>query len=89
MDLVFELFFEIYLELMLLIIPEKNASKKYILTAKIIAIAVLIALIALFIWGVVLIEDYNNIWGVFPISIAVVFSLVQVIAGIILYKKNH
>ncbi len=89
MDLVFELFFEIYLELMLLIVPEKNASKKYILTAKIIAIAVLIALIALFIWGVVLIEDYNNIWGVFPISIAVVFSLVQVIAGIILYKKNH
>lgn len=89
MDIVFELFFEIYLELMFLIVPEKNASKKYILTAKIIAIAVLIALIALFVWGVVLIEDYNNISGVFPISIAVVFSLVQVIAGIILYKKNH
>ena len=40
MELVIEIILEIYLELMVLIVPEKNASKKHILIAKILAVCV-------------------------------------------------
>ncbi len=89
MELVVEIFLEIYLELMVLIIPEKNASKKHILIAKILAVCVSIALVALVIWGFVLIVDYNNMWGIVPIAIAVILSLAQIVAGIVLYRKHH
>lgn len=57
--------------------------------AKIIAVLVVIGIFALVIWGASLIIDHNNLWGIAPISAGVIISLIQVIAGIILYKKNH
>lgn len=89
MGFVIGLAFEIYVELMFLIVPEKNASKKHILIAKIIAVCVQLALFALLIWGVVLLVDYNNMWGIASIAVAVALSLPQIIAGIVSYKKNH
>lgn len=89
MDIVIEILLEIYMELMLLVIPEKNASKKHIWIAKIAAILVVFGIFALVIWGGVLIVDHNNMWGILPISIAIVISLAQIIAGIVLYKKHH
>ena len=89
MEFVIEAFFEIYVELMFLIVPEKNASKKHIFIAKIMAVCVLLALIALTIWGMVLLVDYKNMWGIAPIAGAVALSLAQIRAGIVLYKKHH
>lgn len=89
MELVIEILLEIYMELMFLVIPEKNAGKKHIWIAKITAVSVVLGIFALVIWGGVLIVDHNNLWGVFPIAVAVVISLAQIIAGIILYKKHH
>lgn len=89
MDIVIEILLEIYMELMFLVIPEKNATKKHIWIAKITAILVVLGIFALVIWGAVLLVDHNNLWGIFPITIGVVISLVQIIAGIILYKKRH
>lgn len=89
MDMVIEILLEIYMELMLLVIPEKNVSKKYIRIAKIVAILVIVGIFALAIWGGVLVADYNNLWGIAPISVAVILSLAQIIAGIILFKKHH
>ena len=89
MELVIEIILEIYLELMVLIVPEENASKKHILIAKILAVCVSIALAAFVIWGFVLIVDYNNMWGIVPITIAIILSLAQIVAGIVLYKKHH
>jgi len=89
MDIVIEILLEIYMELMFLVIPEKNATKKHIWIAKITAILVVLGIFALAIWGCVLIVDHNNLWGILPIAIAIVISLVQIIAGIILYKKHH
>ena len=74
---------------MFLIIPEKRMSKKYIIISKAIAILVFIGAIALVSWGLILIADYNNLIGIVPISIAVVISLAQIIAGIVLFKKHH
>lgn len=89
MDIVIEILLEIYMELMLLVIPEKNATKKHIWISKITAILVVLGIFALVIWGGVLIVDHNNLWGIFPIAVAVVISLAQIIAGIVLYKKHH
>lgn len=89
MDIVVEILLEIYMELMLLIVPEKGASRKYIRIAKIAAILGVLGVFALLIWGGVLIADYNNLWGIVPIAIAAIVSLIQIIAGIILYKKHH
>ena len=88
-DIVVAIVLEIYMELMFLIVPEKNASKKHIWIAKITAVLVVLGIFALVIWGGVLIADYNNLWGIVPIVIAIVLSLLQIIAGIILFKKHH
>ena len=88
MELLGEILFEIYGELMFLIIPEKRLDKKYVIITKIIAVLVFIGVIALAFWGIALILDNNPI-GILPLSIAVVISLAQIIAGIVLYKKHH
>ena len=89
MDVVIEILLEIYMELMLLVVPEKNAGKKQIWIAKIAAIAVVFGIFVLVIWGAVLILDHNNLWGILPITVAVALSMAQIIAGIVLYKKHH
>ena len=89
MDIVIEIFLELYMELMLLVIPEKNAGKKHIRMAKIAAIVVVVCVIALAIWGAVLIADYGNMWGVVPIAVAAALSVVQIVAGVALFKKHH
>lgn len=89
MELVFEILFEVYLEFMMLIVPEeKAASKKYRYLAMAIAGAVLVGVLALFIWGYILITDHDNMLGAIPIVIASVISIIQITAGIILYTKN-
>ena len=89
MTLLAEILLEVYGELMFLIIPEKRMNKKCVIIAKTIAIFVFIGVIALVLWGAILISDYNNLIGIVPISIAVVISLAQIIAGIVLFKKHH
>lgn len=89
MELIAEILFEVYVELMFLIVPEKRTNKKYVIFSKIFAIAVFLGVIALAIWGIVLIGDYNNLMGIVPIAAAAVISLAQIILGILLFKKNH
>ena len=89
MELLFELLFDVYGELMLLIIPEKGKSKKYILISRIIAASVVLGVFALVVWGVILVSDYDNMLGIIPICIGALISALQIVAGIILYKKNH
>ena len=89
MELIAEILFEVYAELMFLIIPEKKRGKGYVLISKIIAVTVFLGVIALAIWGAILITDYDNLRGIFPIAAAVIISLAQIIAGVLLFKKNH
>ena len=89
MDILIEALLEIYMELMFLIVPEKNLSKKHIIIAKVIAICVIPGLFALVIWGIYLIADRGNLLGILPIAIAAIISVVQIVFGIILYKRHH
>ena len=89
MDLLAEILFEVYGELMFLIIPEKKMNKKYVMIVKTVAVLVFLGVIALALWGVVLISEYNDLAGIIPISIAAIISLAQIVAGIVLFKKHH
>ncbi len=89
MGFLMELLFEVYLDLMMLIVPEKNISKKHKNIAKVIAILVLFGVLALAFWGIVLIVDYNNLLGIIPLAVAIIISLAQIILSIILYNKFH
>ena len=70
MEIVLEILLELYLELMTWIIPDK-CDKKQKRLATAIAITVVLGVIALAIWGVVLIADGNNMLGIIPLSIAI------------------
>ena len=87
-DFFVEMFFDVYSELMFLIVPEAKGSRKCVIAVVIIAILVFIGVIELAVWGGILISDYNNRCGIIPISAAVVISLAQIIAGIILRIRN-
>ena len=79
MELLVEILLEIYGELMFLVIPEKAMNKKYVIITKVICALVFLCCIALVFWGVILIFDYNDLFGIVPISIAVVISLTHII----------
>ena len=89
MELLAEILFEVYGELMFLIIPEKSGSKTLLLISKIMASVVFLGVIALVLWGVILISDHQNMLGAIPITIGVLISLGQIISGVLLYKRNH
>ena len=89
MELLAEILFEVYGELMLLIIPEKKMDKRYTIMVKIVAILVFVGVIALVLWGAALIAERDNLMGIIPISAAVLISLAQIIAGIVLFKRHY
>ena len=88
MEIIFEMIFEIYIELMLYIVPEEKAtSKKYRFLAALIAFIPLTGILALFVWGIVLFER-KNLKGLLPFGLAIVLSLVQIIGGFILHDRK-
>lgn len=88
MDIVIEILIEIYMELMFLIIPEEKRNKKTMLVTKLIAIFCTFGIIALGVWGVVLLADSHNLWGLAPLTVSIVLSLVQITLGIILFVRR-
>lgn len=89
MELFLEIVFEVYVELMMYIVPEEKASsKKYRTIAILVAAVILVGVLALFIWGCVLISDYDNKLGIIPIVVSIVISIIQIIAGFILHVKK-
>ena len=89
MEFLMEFIVGFYMELMMLMVPERGeAPKKYRKTVLIIAVTVLLSVIALFTWGAILLTDYNNNLGYIPIAIALVISTAQIVAGVILYNKK-
>ena len=81
MEFLVEILFEVFLEAMFAIVPKNHQSKAVRVIACIIALAVLIGVIALFVWGIVLLEDGKK-WGALPITVSVLISLAWMIVGI-------
>lgn len=88
MEILFEILLEIYMELMVLIVPREKVSNKMQVVAGICAVLVLLGVLIAFIIGVGLISEGNKLKGWILVSLATVISLAQIIAGIILYFKR-
>lgn len=90
MDIVIEIILEFYMEMMMLIVPDKNmVTKKHRIIAAVIALIVIAGIFALVIFGLTLIIDKGNLLGIIPLSFAIIISAVQIVLGIVFYKKNH
>ena len=89
MDILIEVILDLYLELMVMIVPKKNVTKGMRVLAIIIAIVLAIGLPALFLLGASLLFEKNTVWGPILMIVSVVLVLAQIIAGIVLYKKHH
>lgn len=84
MDFLFELLIEIYMEMMMLIVPErKTTSRAYRTLAIVIALVGVTATMVSLIFGLTLIIDHNNMMGIIPLTIAAVLSVGQITMGII------
>ena len=77
------------MELMGLIVPEKNATKGMKVLAIMIAIVLALGLPLLFFEGSYLWLEKNMVLGIILMIVSVVLVLAQIIAGIVLYKKHH
>lgn len=89
MDILLEILVEIYMELMMLIVPEEKRGKKHYRIATAVAIVCTFGLFALALWGIALIVEKDNALGVLPLSIAVILSIAQIVFGIILFIKRN
>lgn len=89
MEILVEILLEVYMELMLLFVPEKNVTKKHRTVALILAIAELAVLFLLVIWGVSLILDQGSMLGIIPLAIVLAISVAQIVFGVVHYKKRH
>ena len=89
MEIIFEVVIELYLELMCIIVPEKNITKGMRVLAIIIAIVLALGLPLLFFEGSYLWLEKNMVLGIILMIVSAVLVLAQIIAGIVLYKKHH
>ena len=89
MELLFEILIEIYMELMMLIIPEEKRGKRHYRIATIIAIVCTLGVMALGVLGIVLIVDKQNLLGILPLTVAILLSVMQIVLGIILFIKRN
>lgn len=89
MEIIFEVIITLYMELMGLIVPEKNVTKGMRVLAIIIAIVFAFGLPALFLFGASLLFEKNTVWGLILMIVSALLVLAQIIAGIVLYKKHH
>lgn len=89
MELLYEILFEVYLELMFIIAPEEETtSKAYRYIAIAVASVVLIGVLALFVWGGVLVAERHDSRGWIPIAVASVVSVAQIVVGVVLFDRK-
>lgn len=89
MEIVMEIIFEIYLELVMLAVPENTKRKTVKILAACLVALVLFGIIFLFGFGVDRVNAGHTATGVLCIAGAVVIALAQLIAGLCLSGKSE
>ena len=89
MDIVIEILLELYLELMLLIVPEEKRRKRHYVFATIGAIVVTFGVLALGVWGGYMLFKQNRTIGLIPFFIAILLSVIQIALGIVLFVRKN
>ncbi len=89
MDILIEILIEIYMELMMLIVPEEKRGKRHYRIATLVAIVCTLGVISLGVVGVVLIMEQGRALGIVFLVIAIVLSVAQIVAGIVLFIRRN
>lgn len=90
MELLLEILFEVYAELMMLIVPEdKTASWWFKLCVGVIALAAMFGILALIVWGINLIFERGRMVGAVPLAFGIILSLAQIVLGIVFHNKHN
>ena len=89
MEIFFEFLFELYLELIMLAVPEKTKSKTVKILAVCLVIFVLVGIVFLFGFGVDRVNAGHTATGALCIAGAVLLGLAQLIAGVCLSGKSE
>ena len=89
MDLLIEILFDVYGELVLLAVPEESLTRRQAILARVLAAAVLVITLGLVLLGVLLISERGQLIGILPIALAAVLSIAQITAGIVLTVRRH
>lgn len=90
MDILFEFLFELYAELIMMFVPEKNTTKKsFRIIVKIVAAITVIINLFLFLWGIYLITDYSDYRGFILISLTIILFIAQIAIGIRINAKKE
>ena len=89
MDLLIEILFDVYGELMLLAVPEESLTRRQAILARLLAAAVLVITLGLVLLGVLLISERGQLIGILPIALAAVLSIAQITAGIVLTVRRR
>lgn len=88
MDFLIELVLEFYLELMFMVVPTENVTKKRKILASVIAIVMAVGLPTLFFLGFKLSLDQDKPWGTMLMIFSGVLIVSQIIAGVVLHEIN-
>ena len=88
MDIAIEIFLEVYMELMLLLVPEEKRKKRHYVLASVVAILFSFGILALGFWGIYLLWEEKNMLGILPLTFAILCSIAQITAGIVLHVKK-
>jgi hypothetical protein len=88
MEFVMEILMEVYLELMMLIVPDMGNTKRKKIIAGILAIVSALGCIALFLVGTGFAMDGNDGWGMFFILLSISISAIQILYGIIVWSRR-
>jgi uncharacterized membrane protein len=88
MEFVMEILMAVYLELMMLIVPDMGNTKRKKIIAGILAIVSALGCIALFLVGTGFAMDGNDEWGMFFILLSISISAIQILYGIIAWSRR-
>ncbi len=89
MEILFEILIEIYMECMFLIVPEERRGRRHYVWTKVLAIVLTLGIMALGVWGGVMIFEEKNGLGWIPFSIAALLSILQITLGIVLHIRRY
>ncbi len=89
MDIVVEILIDIFMELMTLIVPKENISRRHKVIAAVLSAVFAILVLGLFVFGAYLVFESKNMLGIIPMVLAVLVSAVQIGFGIALYVKKN
>ena len=89
MDIVIEILIEVFMELMMLVVPKENIRKKHKIIAGLLAGVFALLVLGLFYLGYYLIFELNDLRGILPLAVSIIIASVQIVLGIIFYIKRN